>query len=385
MSRTPDARRSRSHEPSILYTAGEPSEVTLNLKEIPETEAAWREEITRVTGLPLADHRKVELAQVRYWGPKADPYVYCRFVITDRPDHLGDGPNATALLRELRGGSRRSRKPLCNGDSALVLSMNDWQVGKLEGGGTAALAARLDRALEQACTRVNELRRINRSLGELVIIGGGDLVEGCDMFQNHAFEVDSDRRTQIRNTVSFILDGLDRLAPLFSRVSVLAVGGNHGENRIGHKRTTRGDNDDCAVFEHAALAASRDQRLQHVQFRIAEDEPAKTMEVAGWILGTTHGQAYGKTMSGSVEQKAFKWFSGQAAGRHPVGDSDILLTHHFHHYAARDWGSCQWIQTPAMDGGSAWVADMNGQTSQPGMLSFVMTPQERIKDIQILG
>lgn len=378
-----DARRTRNHEPSVLYAAGEPSEVTLNLKEIPETEAAWREEITRVTGLPLADHRKVELAQVRYWGPKDEPMIYCRFVITDRPDVVS-GPNAVALLRELRGGSRRARQPLCNGDSALVLSWNDTQCGKLEGGGTEALVARWDRAIERACTRVAELRRLGRNLGELVILGGGDMVEGCNLFQNHSFEVDSDRRTQIRNMVTMILDGIDRLAPMFPKVTVMAVGGNHGENRIGYKRTTRGDNDDCAVFEHAALAVSRDPRLGHVQFRIAQDEPAKTMEVAGWILGTTHGQVYGKTSSGSIEQKVHKWFSGQAAGRFPIGDADILVTHHFHHFASRDFGGMLWIQTPAMDGGSSWLSDLNGQHSQPGMMSFVMSPENRFQDMMIL-
>ena len=180
------------------------------------------------------------------------------------------------------------------------------------------------------------------------------------------------------------LDGLDRLAPLFERVTVLAIGGNHGENRILGNRTSRHDNDDCLVFENAARAVSRDPRLEHVNFVIAQDEPAKTLDVNGWILGTTHGQAFGKG-AGRPEQKAHNWFKGQAAGRFPAGDCDVLVSHHFHHKAERDWGACLWVQTPANDGGSPQHTDLTGEAADSGMLSFVMTPAVRYQDSQVLS
>lgn len=383
-----DARRTRASHPKgfedgVKFEAGEPSEVVLNLKEIPESEVEWRAEIQRVTRLTIPEHRRVELSQVRYWGNPEAPFVYCRFTITNR-EHGGDGPDAVKLLAELRRNKRGRPPGVYTGETALVLSWNDWQTGKLSGGGTEALAERLDGAFDAAVARAKELRRIGRDLGRLVVVGGADMIEGCSIFPNQSYEIDSDRRTQVNNTVAFILAGIDRLAPRFENVTFLVVGGNHGENRIGGHRTTRSDNDDCAVFEHAARATARDDRLQHVNYIIADGEPAKTLEVAGWVLGTTHGHVYGKGAGGSIEQKALRWFSGQAAGRQPVGDSDVFLTHHFHHYASRDWGATQWIQTPAMDGGSEWLTDLNGQSSQPGMLSFVMTSQERVKDIQIL-
>jgi len=390
-----DARRQRTQhpkgfEPGVKYEAGEPSEVTVTVARIPENEAKWREEITRVTGLDLPLDRRVELAQVRYWGPKDDPFIYCRFTITDR--NVSSPIDACTLLASLRK-ARGSRKPSTNnrhsttsmvGEDSFVLSWNDWQVGKLSTGGTPALAERLDRSFDNAKNRAKELKRIGRSLGHLVIVGGGDLIEGCSIFPNQSFEIDSDRRTQLRNCVSLGLEGLDRLAPLFEKVTVLAVPGNHGENRIKGNRTTRGDNDDCAVFEYMALAASRDPKLNHVNFVISQDEMSKTLEVSGWVLGTTHGHSYGRGAGGSIEQKALKWFAGQAAGRQPIGDADVLVTHHFHHYASRDWGATLWIQTPAMDGGSEWLTDMNGMSSQPGMLSFVMTPETKMQDLQIL-
>lgn len=382
-----DARRPRisapkGFEPGVRFDPATSlaAEVTVALSEIPEDERRWREEITRATGLTVPDERRVILSQVRTWGDPASPNVYCRFLIEDRETATPD-VDAIALLRQLR--PRKAVKTAFTGDTTLCLSWNDWQTGKLAGGGTAALAERLDAAFDAAAVRARELRKIGRDLGRLVILGGGDMIEGCGIFPNQPFEIDSDRRTQVRNTTALILEGLDRLAPLFAGVTVLAVGGNHGENRIAGNRINRGDNDDCAVFEHAALAAERDPRLGHVNFVIAQDEPAKTLDVNGWVLGTTHGHVFGKG-GGSSEQKAYRWFSGQAAGRQPAGDCDLLVSHHWHHYAARDWGACQWVQTPAMDGGSAFFTDFSGQGAAPGMLSWVMSPEKRFTDAQIL-
>jgi hypothetical protein len=240
-------------------------------------------------------------------------------------------------------------------------------------------------ALQGTVERVEQLSRMGRSFGHLVIIGGGDLIENCAMRPNQAFELDLDRRSQIRVTTAGILEGLDRLAPRFAKVSVLVVGGNHGEHRINGKRTTREDNDDCAVFEHAALACSRDARLSHVNFHIAQGEPSKTLEVAGWVLGTTHGQVYGKGSGTGLDQKVKSWFSAQAAGRQPIGDADVLVTHHYHHLAVKDHGAWLWLQSPALDGGSQWYTDSSGMYSAPGMLTFVMTPESRMSDLQIIS
>lgn len=379
----PDARRKRDdHSPEVWFDGRQPVAAAIPLRRVPE-EAKWREEIERITGIKVPDEREVVLEGVRYWGNPDDLNVYCRFKIQDRPGSPSD-VDAVALLKDLRDNRRRP-KAAHTGETTLVASWNDWQTGKAAGGGTAALAERLDGAYDGVAQRARELKKIGRDLGHLVIIGGGDMVEGCAIFPNQAHEIDADRRTQIRNTTAFILDGIDRLAPLFSRVTLLVVGGNHGENRIGGQRTTRHDNDDAAVFEHAALAVSRDTRLSHVNFVIAQDEPAKTLDVHGWVLATTHGHVYGKNLSGAVEQKAWKWYAGQAAGHQPAGDAHVLVSHHYHHFAARDWGACQWVQTPAMDGGSPFFTDFSGQSAKPGMLTFVMTPEHRFVDAQVLS
>jgi len=273
-----------------------------------------------------------------------------------------------------------------DGDGAFVLSLNDTQIGKDEGGGTPATIERVYRYVEQAKDRIADLRALGREIGTLVVIGGGDIVEGTCIYPNQSYNVDlASRRDQINVSVTLVLHVIDTLAPLFDEVIVLATRGNHGENRKDGSRTTSSDNDDLLIFEIAQQAVDRDDNLAHVSFIIADSEPAVWVDVAGWRLATTHGDIYGKGVSGPTQdKKAQAWFKNMAMARNPVGAADVLITHHFHHDKMADWGACLWRQTPAMDGGSAWFEQTTGEYSAPGMLTFVMTPEHRYQDEQVL-
>lgn len=383
----PDARRSReSHpkgfEPGVRFDGSGLAEVTMTVKDISGDEAAWRDKIQLVTGLTIPDVRECVLTDVRYWGDPGAPMIYAKFQIRDRAGVAG-AVDGVQILRDLRAG-RRTPTLAFDGDASFGFSLNDTQFGKNAGGGTRATLERIDNQVESLIARAKELRKINRQLGRCVAIGGGDINEGCFIYPNQAFEIDMDRRQQNNTSTAVILDITDRVAPYFSQMTWLVVGGNHGQHRVNGNKVNRSDNDDLLVFENAARAAERDKKLGHVNFVIAQDEQAKTLNVNGWILGTTHGDVYGKNAGGSAEIKARNWFRNQAAGRQPIGDSDLLITHHFHHYFARDWGSCMWVQTPAMDGGSPFFTDFSGEDSQPGMLSWVTHPGSRYTDAVIL-
>lgn len=271
------------------------------------------------------------------------------------------------------------------GDGVFVFSLNDTQFGKGEGGGTPATLARLEKSIDLAVKRITELRGMGRQIGTLVIIGGGDIVEGCTIYPNQSFSLDLDRRGQINTAVTAILNLIDRLAGYFTDVIVLAARGNHGENRINGNRTTLYDNDDTLVFEMAKYATDRDPTLSHVKYIIAESEAGVYVDVAGWRLATTHGDVYGKGVTGATQdKKAQAWYKNMSMARNPLGLADVLITHHFHHDKMSDWGSCLWRQTPALDGGSLWFEQTTGEYSQPGVLTFVMTPGSRYSDEAVL-
>ena len=290
-----------------------------------------------------------------------------------------------ALIKELGIKSKPKSINTAKGEeSTFVLDWADWQVMKSEGGGGAGFVRRFDAAMEAALQRIVELRTTGRRLDELVIIGGGDMIEGCVIYNNQSYEIDGHRRDQIRLTVATILKGLYTLAPLFEKVRVVAVPGNHGENRINGSKTTIGDNDDLLVFEMAEVGVKNDPNMAHVKFEIAEKEVSMTTKIRGWVYGITHGDVYGRGTGTGVRNKVFGWFKTMAANRHPVGSADVLVTHHFHHDALEDWGATLWVQNPTMDGGSHYFVEATGHKPKHGMNSWVVTKTDRFQDKQIL-
>lgn len=271
--------------------------------------------------------------------------------------------------------------PRHGGESAFVISLNDWQTGKLEGGGTPALIERIHASVAKAKCRIEELRAIGRDLGRLVIIGGGDLIEGCNIYPNQNNELDLLPSEQIETALTLILYVIKELAPLFEQTTILATKGNHGENRVNGYKLAARDNNDTMLFRLAKQATDMSADYAHVEYVICEPELEYAhTEVCGWTLGTTHGDIFGKFVQGQTKMlKAWNWFKNMAVGKQRVV-FDVLITHHFHHEEKADWGTCVWAQTRAQDGGSAYFEQYSGQYSEPGMLSFVMTPAERYQD-----
>jgi hypothetical protein len=293
--------------------------------------------------------------------------------------------DAVELMNSISAGNRPVTVAVGNpGPSTFCLDWADWQFAKLEGGGSAGLIKRLQSAFDAAEERINELRLVGRKLDELVIFGGGDMIEGCVIYPNQSYEIDDHRRGQIRNTVAMIIKGIKQLAPHFESVRVVVVPGNHGEHRIAGNRTTIGDNDDLLVFEMAQVGIESDPAYSHVSFEIAEREISMTTKILSWTYGLTHGDVYGKTGGTGIRNKVFNWFKTMAGNRHEIGMSDVLLTHHFHHLAVEDWGATLWMQNPTMDGGSHYFKEATGHDTQPGMNSWVVTYKERMQDQQIL-
>ena len=340
-------------------------------------------EEVEITGLLRERHSQ-------YWSTKLEKMMWKHSYAFAVTKHTDLAPKAKeldpiALIKELGIKSKPKGISKVNGESSTwVLDWADWQVAKSEGGGSAGFVERLDSALESALVRLVELRSIGRKLDELVIIGGGDIVEGCVIYPQQSFHIDGHRRDQIKLAVASILKGLYTLAPYFESVRVVAVPGNHGEHRINGNRTAIGDNDDVLVFEMAEVGIKNDPNMAHVKFEIAQDEVSMVTEILGWKYGVTHGDVYGKSGGSGIRNKVFNWIKTMAANRHPVGLVDVLVTHHYHHDALEDWGSMLWVQNPTMDGGSHYYKEATGHYAKHGMNSWVVTTQERFQDKQIL-
>lgn len=298
----------------------------------------------------------------------------------------GDPIDPHALLKEIRKETQ-AIPPLRRGqiDSTFVVSLNDWQFGKKTlQGGTADTIRIVTEAVHSIKGRLQQLANMGYGFSELIIIFGGDIIEGCANTPQGAYGIEMAQRQQIEGAVALGLMVLDELAPCFPKVQVLAVRGNHGENRInGGRSTTPEDNNDTLVASIIRTAAERDEKLKHVEFTIAEDEAGVwTQTVTGWMLGTTHGDVYGKGVSGATtERKVNTWYKNMSATRDPLGNVDVLITHHYHHSQSADYGAWEWHQTPAQDGAlSEYFRQSSGNYSEPGVLTFVMADKRYMEE-----
>ena len=269
---------------------------------------------------------------------------------------------------------RRGRKVLqrtTDGDGvAYVLNLSDFQIGKGEGGGTTATVERIVGALHESVARVQELRRAKRVISSVVIAGLGDLAEQCiGHYPSQQFTVDRTRRQQLQVVRELITLAIDLHVDLAPVVNVVAVPGNHGENRGGGGKsiTTVADNDDLAVFEQVAEALAKNPgRYGHVTFHIADGLVA-VLDVEGVPVAWTHMHQG----SGSGEKALEAWWRGQVMGNQPVARAQILNTAHFHHFLCSEATGRTIMQMPAMDGGSGWWTDKTGQNSPAGMVSYL--------------
>jgi len=282
----------------------------------------------------------------------------------------GRDPDYDALLKEIRG--HKPKKPAAGGSATMIVGLADWQLGKRDGDGTEGIVHRALLLADKLPRRVKALRAQNVQLGTLIVAGMGDLVEGCEgHYPMQSFSVELDRRQQVKVARRLLVKLLTAWAPLFERVIVPCVPGNHGENRSNGKAyTSFGDNDDVAVFEQVAEILAENDAYANVSFVIPESELTVTLDCSGTVVGFAHGHQ--ATRGNSIPQKVEAWWKGQQHGRHPIGDADLLLTAHYHHFAAKADAGRTWLQCPTIDGGSEWFEHQSGSRTTPGTLSLVV-------------
>lgn len=312
----------------------------------------------------VTDLSVLRVTQVRAWdsGEKICRYVRCDVQATavTLPDYDFD-----KMLEAARKAKAKEPKP-ATGDP-LVVCLSDWQAGKADGDGVEGLIDRLGRLEESLAS---EVKRDRPSAVYLLTLG--DLVEGCDgNYPAQAFSVKLDRRAQVRLVRRALWRIIERISALVPRVIVAGVAGNHGEHRKdGKSYTTPADNDDVAVLEQCAeIAAANPERYGHVSFMVPDDRLTLTLDIAGTIVGLSHGHM-AKAGGGDPAQKIARWWERMGHQRRPIGDADILVTGHYHHLVLKQDGARTWMQCPALDGGSQWWEEAGGASTVAGTLTF---------------
>ena len=330
--------------------AGEIPDAAELLKEFDLDPAAWR-----VTGLRRSRWQRYDGEWLEAARVTIVPAGYI-----DKANQL----DLEQLIDEVKKWRPSKAAKASTGDLSAVYCIGDTQYGKDAGDGSEGTTRRVLWALDEAVNRQKELVKTGRQIGTIVLPQLGDCIEGSTS-QNGKVIGRSDLTVtqQVRLGRRLLMTWLKTMAPMAENVIVPVVPGNHDEV---HRIVISEPTDSWQVEIAAAVqdACAENDALAHIQFRYPEkDYGTLAINLDGTILGMAHGHQ---------ARDLVKWWQGQATGRTPVGDADILVTAHFHHLKINQVGPRLWIQVPAMDGGSPWFRERQGLESPTGMVSFVV-------------
>ena len=269
------------------------------------------------------------------------------------------------LISEVSKWRPNSKAKVSTGDLTAVYGTGDQQLGKDAGDGTEGTVRRVLYAIDESVLRHKELIKTGRTIGSVCLPQLGDCIEGSVSQKGGVLNrSDLGITGQVRLGRRLLMNWVKAFAPLTERIIVPSVPGNHDEvHRIALNDPT--DSWQLDIASAVQDACAENPALAHVEFRYPErDNSTLAIELSGVLVGFAHGHQ----TKGNVE----RWLEKQASGRTPIGAVDVLMTGHYHHFISKNVGGRLWIQTPAMDGGSAWFRDSNGLDSPTGIVSLVV-------------
>jgi predicted phosphodiesterase len=264
--------------------------------------------------------------------------------------------------RPLKGSKQET------GEGSFLVAPSDQQIGKKANGeGTPEAINKILTLTEGSVHRLQELRKIGRSLGTITFALLGDHVEGNvsqgGRLQSPAAS-DLGLTEQTRVARRLLLAQIKAFAPLCERMVIAVINGNHDEVT----RQVVADPSDGWNVEIASAVqdiCAENENLAHVEFRFPQkDHQTLAVDVCGTIIGLFHGHQAGKDV--------VKYLSGQAAGQTPLGMADLWLSGHYHHFKALEVGHRLWVQAPTTDPGSPWWRDRAGLDSPSGLLTMTI-------------
>lgn len=276
-------------------------------------------------------------------------------------------PDDLQRLKESMDSWRPDTKaPVQLGKGVFMVVPSDQQIGKRQGaGGTELSVARIQKGTQNAVRRLETLRKGGLSFGTGVLAMPGDHVEGNTSqggrLQGLAAS-DLGQTEQVRVARRLLLSQVKAFAPLFDHLIIPVVNGNHDD-------ATRYVSADPADGWNVEIAASvqdillENPAFEHVEFRYpASGHQTLAVKIEDTMLGVFHGHQFTTDVR--------KYLSGQAVGRTALGDCDVWVSGHYHHFKTCDIGERLWVQAPTTDPGSDWFRDRSGDVSRPGILTM---------------
>jgi hypothetical protein len=256
---------------------------------------------------------------------------------------------------------------------ALVILWSDLQVGKVDyKGNTETLLERV------ALMQERLIEQVKREKPEKIIFA--DLGDTVENFYNanspqQVYSNDLSIMEQVDLATTLAYQTLKRVAQYATDITYASVGSNHCQFRMNGKAVGK-PTDDWGVFIGRQIARLS-QEAGHGWIFLEPQPHDESLAVDVFddgfhILGIAHGhQARRPDMMAT-------WWRGQAFGKQPVADANILVHGHFHHLRITELGSTPrgtsrfLVMAPTMDNGSNWFRSVSGEEAVPGLATLIL-------------
>jgi len=214
------------------------------------------------------------------------------------------------------------------GSEVALWHLTDWQGAKLTPSyNSKVMHKRVHRFVDKA-TKITDIQRKAHPVDEVVILFGGDMIEGLFNFPTQPFEIDATLFEQFVTVANLIVEVVHRALAVYPSVTVIGEWGNHG--RLGSRRDAvpRSDNADRMTYELARqILKSSGAKV------IWEDsgEDIQRVEVGAYRALLIHGDEIGRSgfaSTNTITNHVNRWRSGS----YPWDFRDVYVGHYHTHY-----------------------------------------------------
>lgn len=275
-------------------------------------------------------------------------------------------------------GERTAYPDVEDDDYTRVVMLGDLQIGKADVyGGTAELAERV----VDVCAKLESIFE-REPAHTIVHLDTGDVIESFNNTASQAYtnDLSAPEQLKVARRTMYHIFGMER--QWCKNHHVASTPSNHGAWRKGRDYLGR-PGDDFGIDVIEAIKEGYEVAGFDTQFHLPKMfRMFTTIDVNGHRMALTHGgdpKGSGKNI--------MQWWKNQQFN-HPdeLLGTTIYANGHWHSPVIEGVGEGIYrIQSPAMDGGSAWFTNgMVGSGSLPGAVTFRICPRGTIRDVQII-
>lgn len=250
--------------------------------------------------------------------------------------------------------------------------LTDWQGGKLTATYNSDVMRDRVMLFVDKAIRITEIQRAAHPVDDLVIMFGGDMLEGLFNFHTQPFEVDSTIFKQYVTVARLMVDVVLKALTSYRNVTVIAEWGNHG--RMGSKRDAipRSDNIDRMIYELARQMLAGNERVEWED----SGEDIQQVEIGNYRALLIHGDEVGRNGFASpmtIVQHANRWKSGAW----PWSFRDVYVGHyHTHNEWALADGEGSVYQTGSVESDNRYARETMAASAKPSQRLHFINPEK---------